>query len=200
MEQFEEIRSDGRPVVVVVLHFGPLAVLRFWMRARGIPVAALMWRNSERRPLYRRYLDRICDEAGRLPGLPHVFSLDQLKEAIQFLQPRRVVIVAAEGVGARHVLVKGDDYCFRMATGALRLAARAYASVMPCSIRADRLLGFTIHFGEPIPTAWISDKREYLTACHHLWHEFLPLLRDQPEQSGYELLGCFQTFVHKHTD
>src|SRR5579871_2021316 len=64
IEQFEEARAGGRPVVLAVLHFGPLAVLRFWMRARGLPVAALLEEAPEGRPPYRRYLDRVCDRGG----------------------------------------------------------------------------------------------------------------------------------------
>jgi lauroyl/myristoyl acyltransferase len=193
MDQFEETWARGRPVVLAVLHFGPLAVLRFWMRARGLPIAALMWRKSKHRPLYRRYLDRICDHVGGVPGLRHVFGLDELREVSRFLQPGRLLIVTVEANDAKHVLVKGDDFHFRMATGALRLAARADAHVVPCLIRADQSLGFTIHFGKPVPAAWVGDKCQYGAACNHLLHEFLPVLRDQPEQSGYELLGCFQT-------
>ena len=197
MEQFEETWARGGPVVLAVLHFGPLVVLRYWLRARGLPIAALVRRNSKDRPLYQRYLDRICDHVGGVPGLRHVFGLDELREVSQFLQSRRLLIVAVDGNAVagnavKHVLVKGDDFHFRMATGALRLAARANADVVPCSIRADQCLGFTIHFGKPVPAAWVGDKCQYGAACNHLWDEFLPVLRDQPEQSAYELLACFQ--------
>ncbi len=128
MEQFEETWARGRPVVLAVLHFGPLAVLRFWMRARGLPIAALLRRKSKDRPLHQRYLDRICDHVGGVPGLRHVFGRDELREVSQFLQSRRLLIVAVDGNAvdgnaAKHVLAEGDDFHLRMATGALRLAA-----------------------------------------------------------------------------
>jgi hypothetical protein len=62
-------------------------------------------------------------------------------------------------------------------------------------IRADKPLGFSVHFGKPVPGEWIRDKSYYAAACKHLLHEFLPLLRTQPEQSGFQLLWSIQTLV-----
>src|SRR5438132_9217323 len=31
MEQFEDVRARGGPVILATLHFGPLSVLRFWL-------------------------------------------------------------------------------------------------------------------------------------------------------------------------
>jgi lauroyl/myristoyl acyltransferase len=213
IEHLEETCAQGRPIVLAVLHFGPLIVLRYWLRARGLPVAGLIARTSNRRPLHRRYLDRLSDAAGGLAGVPHIFDLTQLRKVYRFLRSEpgdrpsriqgtgpvlaspRLLLITVEGNDGEHVLVKRADFCFRMATGALRLAARADAHVLPCLIRAERPIGFTIHFGKPVPREWIRDKCRHAAACEHLLEEFLPLLCAHPEQSGFQLLCCFQPLL-----
>jgi hypothetical protein len=210
MEQFEQICAQDRPIILAVLHYGPLIVLRYWLRACGLPVAGLTARSWRDRPPHRRYLDRISDAAGGLDGVPHNFDLSQLREVKKFLDCHnedgrsaqmetvpglafpRLLIITAEGYDSQHALVRSDDFSFRMATGALRLAARANAYVIPCLIRADRPFGFTVHFGRPVPDEWLRDKSRHQAACEHLLHEFLPQLRAQPEQAGYQLLWCFK--------
>jgi hypothetical protein len=182
-------------VILAVLHFGPLSVLRYWLRAQGLPAAGLVGRPSRRRSLYRQYLDRLTDAAGGVEGASHVFDLKQLRQAHQFLENRGLLIVAVEGIRTQRVLVRGDDFSFLMATGALRLAAQVSADVFPCLIRADYPWGFTAHFGEPVPPAWVTDKGRHAAACDHLLRQFLLVLHDQPEQCWSQLLICFQPAV-----
>jgi hypothetical protein len=193
IEHLEAARGGGRPVILATLHFGPLIVLRYWLRARGFPLAALLGGPLRHRSVYRRYLDRISDAAGGLAGVAHVFDLDQLRQVHEFLELRGLLLVTVDGGGAtQHLQIQGSDFSFRMATGALRLAARANAPVIPCLIRADWPAGITIHFGQPLETAWVADRRQHNIACEHLLCFFLPLLQAQPELSWYQLLWCFE--------
>jgi hypothetical protein len=58
IERFEKLYSAGRPVVLASLHFGPVYVLYLWLRARGLPAAALVGRNLQGPLTYRRRLGR----------------------------------------------------------------------------------------------------------------------------------------------
>jgi hypothetical protein len=139
----------------------------------------------------------LTDAAGRVEGAGHVFDLKQLRQASRFLESHGLLIVTVEGIHAQGVLVPVDDFCFLMATGALRLAAQVSADVFPCLIRADYPWGFTAHFGEPVPPALVTDKGRHAAACDHLLREFLLVLRDQPEQCWSQLLVCFQQTAPK---
>src|SRR5579871_251955 len=52
-EQLEKLRGEGRPVVLAVPHFGPVSALYHWLRARGLPVAALVGRDLRTPLTYR---------------------------------------------------------------------------------------------------------------------------------------------------
>ena len=192
VEQLDYLRNCNRPVILAVLHIGPLLLLRYYLRSRGLPVAGLVARPlSERSPI-RQYLDRLSDEAYGMIGIPNVFDLAQLRSLHEFLQPNRMLIVALDGGHGNHVFVPNGDSSFRMASGAIRLAAHRSALVVPCLIRADRLLGAWVHFGEPVPDALIADPRNHLAGCTHLFREFLPFLRAHPEEGSYEFLCRFR--------
>jgi lauroyl/myristoyl acyltransferase len=191
-DQLEQLQRCQRPVILAVLHLGPLLLLRYYLRSRGLAVAGIVARPLAGRPLIRQHLDRLCDETYGLTGVPHVFDLTQLRDLSRYLQPHRFVIMALDGGHGNHVFVDNGDSSFRMASGAMRLAARTDAIVVPCLIRADRGLGVWIHFGKPVPEELIADPRNRLAGCQHLFQEFLPLLRAYPHEASYELSCRFR--------
>src|SRR5262249_53756985 len=155
---------------------------------RGVAVAALLARPSENRPLYRRYLDRVCDRAGGCSGVPHVFDLSQLRELLRFLRPGNFLFVTVEGRHGRHVLLRQDAVDFAITTGVLRWAAKTNAVFVPCLIAAEPHLGFTVHAGDAVPPQLVTDKSRHQEACEYLLRSFLPLLHSRPEQCSWELL------------
>jgi lauroyl/myristoyl acyltransferase len=191
LEQFEQLRARGRPVVVAVLHFGPAPVLRYWMRARGLPVAALATRPPSWGAPYRATVDRLSDKVSGLAGVAHVFNLSQLKSMYYFLDAPRLLYMAVDGGEGRQWSVPGDDFSLLLAPGALRVAARSHAAVIPCLIRADGPLRLAIHFGRPVPDEWVGDPGQHPAACAHLLREFRPVLQAQPEQCTARLLSRF---------
>jgi hypothetical protein len=116
----------------------------------------------------------------------------QLKQLYHFLQAHRILLIAVDGYQGRPVQIPDGDLSFRMVPGAVRLAARVNAIVVPCLISGDRPLGVTIHFGTPAPAADVADKEAQAAACAHLLREFLPILRAQPEQFTFELMNHFR--------
>lgn len=192
IEHLKQASLEGRPVILAGLHFGPLGVLRYCLRAQGWTIASLIRKPLATRAWFRNYLDRKCDKAGGCADLPHVFDLGQLKRVHQFLAPHRVLFMTVDGRQSQKVVVHSGTCRFHMATGALRLAAHADASVVPCLIRATGPMGFTIHFGKPVPQQWIRDPFEHAAACDHLLREFLPVIVSHIEQAWCQLLWCIQ--------
>jgi lauroyl/myristoyl acyltransferase len=184
-KQFEQLCVQDRPVILAVLHFGPLLVLRYWLRAHGWAAAFL----SDLLLSCGDYVQRLSDQATGLGAIPHTFDVKRLKPVYQFLRPSRILIIAVDGAHGRHCEVAADDWSLRMAPGALRLAARTNAIMVPCLVGAERPLRLSIHFGDPVPDDWVADPTRHPAACVHLLREFLPLLRAQPEQCHFVLLS-----------
>jgi KDO2-lipid IV(A) lauroyltransferase len=192
LEQLERVRAGGRPVVLAMLHFGPAPVLRYWMRAQGLPVAALANRPPTWGAPYRAYIDRLSDRLSGLAGVAHVFNLTQLKSMCRFLEGGQMLLVAVDGREGSQRQVPGTDYGFVIAPGAIRLAARRQAAVVPCLIRAEPAWGVTIQLGDPVPQEWVAEKAWHDAACTHLLRVFRSMLRDEPEQCSSALLSHFQ--------
>jgi len=189
LDQFEAACALGRPVILAFLHFGPISVLRYWLRAGRREAATVAVRPEGGRSLYRAYLDRLSDASSGLAGISHVFGPGQLKPMYRFLQPHRILLIAVDGDEGRQVLVPGGDFSFRIAIGAVRLAAKVNGVVVPCLISGDRALGVTLHFGTPAPAAQAADAASQEAACAHLLREFLPILRAHPEQFTFQLMS-----------
>jgi lauroyl/myristoyl acyltransferase len=195
LEQLERLRAEGRPVVLAMLHFGPVPVLRYWMRAQGLPVASLATRPPTWGAPFRAYLDRLSDQASGLMGVAHVFNTTQLKSMCRFLEGGQMLLIAVDGEAGRQQQVPGTDYGFIMAPGAIRLAARRQAVVVPCLIRAEPAWGVTIQVGDPVPQEWVAQKAWHAASCAHLLRAFRSMIHDEPEQCSSELLSHFRAVV-----
>ena len=188
IERFESIRAESRPVILAVLHFGPLTVLVHWLRACGVPAAALADKDLGGRSMYRRYVNRLSDRANGLAGVPLLIRTDQHRDAIQFLTDGRVLIVTMDGESRHRVKVREGDFSFDAAPGAFQLAEMSNAVVIPCLISAEPRFEFTIHFGRPIPPTDLVDRRSQHSACQQALRDLLPVIQDRPELCSYELL------------
>ena len=186
LERLNRLSAHDQPMVLAVLHYGPLTVLKYWMRAHGLAVAGLVERPLTQRPAYRVYLDNLNDTASGFGRIPHLFDVTQVRQAVQFIQRDRLLMVAVEGYRGHLMCVEGEDYSFRMATGVIRLAATAKALVVPCLTFAHRPFGFMLHVGKPVPT-----DGDLHSACAHLMHEFIPILKAHPEQCDHALIQSF---------
>ncbi len=186
-EQLERLVAEGRPVVLTLMHFGPHALLRYWLRARGVAVGALVGKQLALRPVYRDYLDGLSDGASGLGNTPHLFDLGQLRQAVRFLQSQGLLMVALDAAQGRDVWVEGDDYALRLRTGAIRLATAANAILVPCFAFSHRAFGMTLHLGLPV-----SAEGNTQEICANLMHQFIPVLRAHPEHCEGQLLKSFR--------
>jgi hypothetical protein len=191
MERLEKLWSTGRPMVLVSLHFGAASVFYHWLRARGLPAAALVGRNLREPLTYRRRLIRQADRLRGLEQVPRAFEVSQLYEAVEFLRSPGILLTSADGDQGRQLLVRGEGYGMLLSPGAFRLAALAGAVVLPYMAYAELGMRLTVHLGEPVPDDYVTDRRRHEAACECLLRGFLPVLRDQPEQCSAELLYHF---------
>jgi lauroyl/myristoyl acyltransferase len=189
-ERLKRCLRTGQPVILAFAHFGPIHVLTHWLRASGIPAAILVQAPAHRGPVRHR-LARLADEANGLCDVPQILTTANLRQVVEFLKPRRLLLMAVDVNRGRESTVRGDDFCMRMATGPVRLAARVNAAVLPCVIRGEGLFRFTIELGPPVPAEWLADPRQAGAACKHLAASLVSALRANPEQLSLPHLPHF---------
>jgi hypothetical protein len=90
----------------------------------------------------------------------------------------------------KQVYVPFESYFFRMATGAIRLAAMAGAELVPCLILETAAWKFVIHFGDPVPLGYLGKHPDLKGAAAHLLKEFLKIIRSYPERCNHKLLSA----------
>jgi len=83
-----------------------------------------------------------------------------------------------------------EDRWFRMATGAIRLAAMADAELIPCLIRETATWNFTIHFGDRVPRRFFGSSPDLQAIGRHLLNEFSKVISRYPEQCRSTLLSA----------
>ena len=194
-EGLEYLQSTCRnkcPTILAVSHFGPFFLSRFWLRAHGIPAAALLGGESEERGSLMRLKDRFSP----FNDVPIFFYSDQLRAAEEFLAAGNPLIVAIDAPVSKRVNVPFcDDWTFEMAAGAVRLALRTGAELIPCSIIDEGRWRFTIRFGEPVPRELLLSKNDWPAAGKHLMGQMIPIFRRWPEQCRPDLIRCLK---HSH--
>jgi hypothetical protein len=192
-ERLNAVLDGGRPVILTALHYGCLTELYHCLRARGLTVASVSARGEARWSEYRKRLNTLADEANGLTGLPRVYEVGDVWSARDHLaKPRRLLTITLDGYhGQRPLVVRGPDFCLRLGSGAVRLAAVTNAVIVPCLIAAPRGLAVEIHFGTPVADDLIADPCRHPAAAEHVVRELLPLIRALPEQCVDQLLSAF---------
>lgn len=179
------LRQADRRVVLASLHFGPFDTLPYWLRAHGIVVTVLVGRPAPRQRLKRRQY------ALSAPfDVPLVLPVTEMSRVRQVLGQARHLLVMMDVDRGKQVDVPFDGYLFRMATGAIRLAAMADADLIICLIVETTTWQFVIHFGTPVPRRYLGRSPDLKGAATHLLQEFLQVVSNHPAQSGHRLLSC----------
>jgi len=191
LDYLQQARQSRRPVVLAFCHFGPFFLLRTWLRAAGFPVAALVGGKRASRARLRRQKDRVS----LLSEIPMAFHLDQLRAADEFLDAGQVLMVAVDTVIGRQTSVPaGEGWTFQMATGAMRLAMRHGAELMPGIIIDEGRWRFRIELGRPVPAEYLAAEDNLVAAGKHLLDEWLPCFQNHPELCLNQLIQCFRPF------
>ncbi len=190
LHHLEEARRWGRGVVLVCFHFGTYKLIPFWLRALDIPVLAILRGNSKNRSRAKR----MKDQRSPFPKIPTVlYNGDQLRQTVEHLSLGHVLLVAADREARQQIhLPLEDQWSFSMATGAMRLAARADAQLLPCWMTDEGRWNFRLEIGAPLPGPCRADEADLRRAGQHLLEVMLPLLRRRPEACEGYLLDRFR--------
>lgn len=185
---FSPATARSQPVIIVFLHAGAFPILRYWLRAQGLP-AALYHVASTR---LSRFTQKIRDRGDRAYGLqdiPHVFLRSgSLRSAVRFLKPGRLLLIALE---ERNFTKAQKAYPFGEAhiclnDLAFRLALLTDAVLLPVTVKLKGFCRFEIDFKEPVPSALIN---EGLDATNlYLARQFWPDIEENPRSMTWSTL------------
>ncbi len=182
---WERAKQNGRPVVLAFCHWSSYFLLRAWLRAAGMPLAAIEGGESKNRSRFKKFRDRMR----LLPGIPNTFQLDQLREASGFLAAGNALMVALDHAAGKQMAV---PFCagwnFQMAAGAVRLAARHQAELIPACIIDEGGWRFRIELGRPVPGELLNAETDWIRAGKLLMEEMIPHFQSHPEQCSSKML------------
>jgi hypothetical protein len=192
-------RDGDRGAVLASLHYGPYELAPFWLRAHGIVTAMIRAAPAEPPESLTNYRYAFSPPA----DVPVFVSVDELAPLPRFahvrtiLGPGRRLLVMVDVDRGMQLHVPFEDRWFRMATGAIRLAAMADAELIPCLIRETATWKFTIHFGERVPRRYFGSSPDLQAIGHHLLTEFSKVITRYPEQCRSTLLSAMSVrLVH----
>ena len=176
----ERSDTDGRGVVLASLHFGAYETLPYWLRAHGIVTTMVRGEPA-------------LDALKSLSNYQYSFSppaeVPLFLSAHDFAPLRRFAHVRQLVAPGRRLLVMVDvdrglqfeipfaDRVFRMASGAIRLAAMARADLIPCLIWEIGRWKFQLFFGMPVPREYLSESPDLQAIGRHLLGEFAKVIR-----------------------
>jgi hypothetical protein len=177
--RLQEARQRKRRVVLVFLHFGAFKLIPILLRVLGISVISLLEGESSSRSSSLRMKDKLSP----FSPLPTVFYReDQLRGAVEVLRAGHVLFVALDRRAGKEITIPIDEHwSFRMATGAIRLAAKCDAELMPCCMIDQGCWQFRLEIGQPVPLEFLTPRLDAIGAAQHLLRELLPTVSRHPE-------------------
>jgi lauroyl/myristoyl acyltransferase len=176
--------------MLALCHFGSFTLVGLWLRALGMPVTGMILRTDR----VRSPTDRRRDAYLPQPSTPGYLYADQLREIVRLVSAGGTLVAAVDFPSGRQEQVPVEaGWSFRMATGAIRLAARHSAELIPCHVIHEGPWLFRLEVGRPVPREYLSDQPDLVAVGKHLLAESLPHWRRHPEQCHPYLLECFQS-------
>jgi lauroyl/myristoyl acyltransferase len=184
-------KEGDRGAVLASLHFGPFEILPYWLRSHGIITSSV-------RTAPPAALKRLTDYQYSLSppsDIPVFVMAEDLTPFPRFshlrkiLGPGRRLLVMVDPVrGLMSDVTFFEDRIFRMATGAVRLAAMTGADLIPCLIAETGTWRFAIHFGTPVPREYLGRTPDMQAIGTHLLTEFSKVVTRYPDQAKMRML------------
>lgn len=181
--------AQGRPVILATAHFGGCLLLRYWLRAKGIPAATLVSERLED----RNPIKLLKDSLSPPHATPNVFSGQSPRAAVRFLKAGGILCVMLDHAQGRLFQARVPGGNWQISTTAFRLAGLTGAVVLPALIRETAPWRFVIHLARPVPDHFLCATADFSAAARHLWGEFEPVLREAPEDCLPDLIISLQT-------
>lgn len=178
----EKRLQSERPIVFASFHFGPFRTLPYWLRAHGIAVTTLVGT-----PISRE--SAMIDALSPPPEVPVLAWVNDMKEIRKSVGPGRRLLILIDVDHAKQTPVTMANEVFRLTTGAVRLAAATGADLIPCVIVEKDVWNFVIHFGSPVPQAFLGKSPDVPAATSHLLGELLPVMLCHPVQCRHRFLS-----------
>jgi len=191
LEHLWPARQNGRPIVLVFVHFGAFGLMRAWLRSVGIPAAILRDGSFINRPKIKQRLDNYFPA----PAIPTTFCSDQLREVVAFLAAGNPLCIAADVSKSTDKKIKVPfcaGWSFRMNTGALRLAIRQQAELIPATLIDEGGWRFRLELGRPVPEELLASKADWPRVGKFLLDEMMPHWRAHPEQCKKDFILCLE--------
>lgn len=188
LDPLEAARAAGRPVILAFCHFGPFVLIPNFLRARGIPALPLIAGAARNRP----YMHRLKDRHLPFPNVPGALYTDQIREVVG-LGTQAVLMMAVDVRVGRTVDVPlADGWKFRFATGAIRIAARKRAVLLPCTVLNLGSWRFRMEIGRPVPEEFLGPIPDVPRAAAHLVSELFPFHQAHPGHCCREVFGSLR--------
>ena len=185
--------EGDRPVVLASVHFGPYETLPYWLRAHGIVTTMIrgLPASDSLNSLtsYQYALSPPADVPVFLPAR-ELAPLPRFAHVRQLVGPGRRLLVMVDVDRGLQFQLPFENRSFRMATGAIRLAAMADAELIPCLIRQTGSWKFAIHFGTPVPRLYLRNSPDMEAVGAHLLKEFSKVITCYPEQCRWRFLSA----------
>lgn len=189
LDHVRQAQAEGRPVILAFCHFGPYYLLRLWLRAAGLPVTMLIQGRAATRRRWLRFTDRFAP----FPNIPGGLYQDQLRTVDDFLAAGHPLGIALD---ARHGKQMTLPFCpgwsYQMPTGAVRLALRHQAALIPCTILDEGGWRFRIRFDPPVPRELLTPGADWAAAGAYLLSVMQLQFQARPDQVSSVLLRCFR--------
>ena len=172
-------RQAGRPVVLVFFHFGPIYVMRQWLRAHGFPVSVYIDGNPESRGRVESFEGSLTP----FPGVPLAFFPGELRKVMEFLKAGNILFMAVDMRGGQRTIAEtADGWTTTINSGAARLAAQTDADLLVATIVNEGFWRFRIKFSPPILAAQLQTRDQLTTANRQLLLDILPDFKRYPDQ------------------
>ena len=162
-------------------------MIRTWLRTAGIAAAIVRARNIKKREAFRRHADKFMP----CPEIPAAFCLDQIRPAAAFLAKGNTLCIAMDVPNSKGKIVEvpfGPGWSFRMTTGAVRLAIREQAELMPVTLIDEGGWRFRLEIGRPVPKELLTAGADWSLVGKHLIDEMMPHFKAHPECCGRNLM------------
>ena len=184
-QSLKNLSQEKGPFILVTLHYGPVFLLRYWLRELGLPVAGLVGEGTALRSPFRRLKDKAYGG-----DAPHVFSSQtDLRRTSSWLKDGGSLLVPIDIQEKKNIVFSNKDNFLKLASGFHRWATKYKAPIIPVLIHTTAPFKWEIHSGTKFTTHIQSPEspEEYLASIMNF---FLPQLAKTPEQIRREFLDC----------